>query len=52
VSDIVDTYADNVMGIVKCFEYQYCDECGADLDGHAIVPGPFGQPFAQCLGRG
>jgi hypothetical protein len=45
------TYADMVKGIVRVFDYQYCDECGRDLDRHIIVPGPFGNPFAMCLER-
>jgi hypothetical protein len=43
-------YADAVQGIVDTFHHQLCDECGNDLDKHAILPdGVFGLPYAQCL---
>jgi len=42
-------YAEALEGIIQCFEYQYCDECGLDIDAHAIIPGPLGLPFAMCM---
>lgn len=44
-----DTYHDAVETIVLGFRYELCSECMGDLDNHAIIPGPFGLPFARCL---
>jgi hypothetical protein len=43
------SYVDAVRTIVDGFDFEYCAECGFDLDAHAISPGPFDLPFAWCL---
>lgn len=30
------------------FEFEYCHECGGDLEDHILCEGPFGLPFAMC----
>lgn len=41
-------YALDLMQIVDAFTYEYCEECGMDLDGHVIIP-VIGHPFLRCL---
>lgn len=47
--DDENRYHDALDAIVEGFRYEVCDECGGDLDRHAIIPGPLGLPFARCL---
>lgn len=47
-TDALGTYALDLAGIIEGFAYEYCEECGLDLDAHVIVP-VNGHPFAQCL---
>lgn len=42
------------MWLEELFEYEYCAECGGDVDDHQVVHitlGAYGGPyrFAQCL---
>lgn len=32
----------------RLFEFEYCDECGKDVDNHTFVIGPTGAWFAHC----
>jgi hypothetical protein len=41
-------YAAKVRGILMGFESELCEECGGDLEQHAIVPDALGNPHAQC----
>jgi hypothetical protein len=34
--------------IAMVFEFEYCGECGGDLDDHILCDGPFGLPFVMC----
>lgn len=44
----LDTYALDLAGIIEGFAYEYCEECGLDLDAHVIVP-VNGHPWVRCL---
>lgn len=44
-----ERYARSVQGILLIFEYELCEECGQDLDRHAISPDPLGRAHAFCL---
>jgi hypothetical protein len=33
------------------FEFELCEECGGDLNAHAVVPLPIGKPGVACIGQ-
>lgn len=41
-------YAEALEGMIIGFEYENCEECGRDIDDHAIIP-VMGLPFAKCM---
>jgi hypothetical protein len=41
-------YLETCYGLYDSFEYEYCEECGLDLDKHEITPDPFGLAHAWC----
>jgi len=45
-----DTYADQVIGLADGFEFEFCTECGGDLDVHIIAPDALGNAHAWCMG--
>lgn len=49
LSEEQQRYAQDVRGILLIFEYELCEECGQDLDRHAISPDPLGRAHAFCL---
>lgn len=42
------TWDEDLADVVDFFVYERCEVCGFDLDGHVVVPGPFGHPFLYC----
>jgi hypothetical protein len=45
----VTTYREDVLSEIEIFEYEYCENCGYDVQRHSFVPGPFGHPHVFCL---
>jgi hypothetical protein len=45
----MNDYMVKLVGIVDCFNYECCHECGLDADAHAFAPDPLGNPHAYCL---
>lgn len=45
-------FLESCIGVYMMFEFEYCHECGVDVDEHDIVPDPFGNAFAPCRGEG
>jgi hypothetical protein len=43
-----DTYEAEAEAIRDYFEYQFCDDCGKDLDEHTIGPDPLGHAHVWC----
>lgn len=41
-------YAEQVTVIEQSFEYEYCEECGYDIEDHTIAPDPLGNAHAYC----
>lgn len=41
-------YDGEVASIYNFFEYEYCHECGKDLDAHTIGPDALGHAHAWC----
>ena len=44
----VSTYARDVESVCQAFDFEYCEECGRDLEWHVIVPF-MGHPLVRCL---
>lgn len=42
-----DGWDEALAEAIDAFVYELCD-CGYDVDGHIVTPGPFGQPFLYC----
>jgi hypothetical protein len=40
---------EQVATIVEGFQYELCEQCSADIDGHLIGPDPLGNAHAYCL---
>jgi hypothetical protein len=47
----VCSYLEKIHGLRAVFEYEYCGECGGDIDVHAVALDPIGLPHAMCCGR-
>lgn len=43
-----ETYADQLLQIIDSFSYEFCSECGLDLDAHVISADMFGNPHLFC----
>jgi len=45
---MADSYAQNLLSLIRGFEYELCSECGGDLADHVFSPDPLGNPHAWC----
>ena len=45
----MDDYVEKLLGVIGLFEYEYCCECGRDINEHMIGPDILGNPHAFCL---
>lgn len=42
-------YLEKCLELRESFEYEFCEECGLDVQYHAIGPDPIGLPHAYCV---
>lgn len=46
----LERYIEMATSLMDSFRYEYCDQCGQDLNAHAILAdNVFGLPYAKCL---
>jgi hypothetical protein len=44
-----DDYMADLLSMIGAFNYQLCEHCGYDINGHSISPDPLGKPHLFCL---
>lgn len=49
MAEQADRYRLDLLDLVAAFEFEFCEECGKDINYHIISPGLFG-PHLWCEG--